>query len=517
MKRISWLLLVAVVLSLGVPMLSAQTITAPAPSGTVQPTPPAPPPLPPPPPAISEEGIRFQNTSLQTVVEALAASAKLRIIIPETLAGSITMNLPGVDAKTALRTVLDSKNFILVEGKDGIFTVQAKAAEEPEVKAFTLSYSNVKDMTPAVKTMLTARGKLEVTGNTLIVSDVPSNLTKIEAMMKDLDTKTPQVQIETRMYEVTRSPTKDLGVDWSNTLNGGTDRAGGLDTRFGGGAGASKLTDIAPFIFNFGNNVTRPTSAVLAAKQFSAVLRFLNSDTDTELIATPRIVTADNKEAIIKIVKQEPIPQFRFNQQTAAYEISGFDYKDIGNTLKVTPHVNKDGFITLDVEPMVSSSNESRDFAGSQSSQQQSGGTSGTGGSSSSSQGGSGLAVRIPVISTRTVSTRVVLKNGDTLAIGGLITTDKTNAYTKVPVIGDVPVLGMFFRSKYLRTEKRNLLLFVTPTEIPAGGKTGFEDQAEGLKQGEVYVDDVWMPRDNAKPANRMSPRQEDLDKGGMK
>jgi type IV pilus assembly protein PilQ len=203
------------------------------------------------------------------------------------------------------------------------------------------------------------------------------------------------------------------------------------------------------------------------------------------------VVTADGKEATIKIVQQEPIPQFTFNTRTAAFEISGFQYKDIGNILVVTPRINKDNFITLDLAPEVSNIADFRRFSGTP--------AGGTG-------GGSGLEANIPVINTRTLNTRVIMRNGDTLAIGGLIETTKANSYTKVPVIGDVPVVGMFFRNRRLDTVKRNLLVFMTPTVIPAGGKTGFEDQAEGLKVEEIYADDPWLPKDNAKPKHWQLP-----------
>jgi type II secretory pathway component GspD/PulD (secretin) len=469
------------------------------------PTPaPTPPPAPAPdaagaqPPAQQETGIQFNEQPFQTVVESLARQAKIPIIIPETLSGSITIYLPGVDAKEALIRILAAKNYTLEE-KDNIFTVKTKEAEVPEVIIHNLDYAVPKDVVPAIRSVLTARGKLEVVGSALIISDVPSNMTKIKELLAKLDDKTAQVLIETRLYEMVRNPKKELGFDWSRVL-GGT----GIVTKFGGEPNQGQLT---PFLWNVGQTGPKsmPASAVLTNSQLELVVRFLNTDTDTELIATPRVVTANNREAIIKIVTEEPIPNFQFNARTAAFEISGFNYKEIGNILKVTPSVNKAGYITLDVEPQVSNVAGIRQFGGS--------GAATSSGEGTTTSGGSGLQANIPVVSTRTLATRVLLKSGDTLMIGGLVQTDKINTYHKVPVLGDVPVLGMFFRDKSLETRKRNLLMFITPQELKGDAKTGFEDQADGLKQGEVYTDDAWMPKDNAKPHHLTPPRQEDLDK----
>jgi type II secretory pathway component GspD/PulD (secretin) len=466
---------------------------------TPTPTPPAPDATATQTPAQQETGIIFNEQPFQTVVESLARQAKIPIIIPETLAGSITIYLPGVDAKEALIRILESKGYTLVE-KDGISTIKTKEAEAPEVVIHNLDYAVAKDVVPAVRAVLTPRGKLEVVGSALIISDVPSNMPKIQELLKKLDDKTAQILIETRLYEMVRNPKKELGFDWSRVL-GGT----GIVTKFGGEPNQGQLT---PFLWNVGQTGPKsmPASAVLTNSQLELVVRFLNTDTDTELIATPRVVTANNREAVIKIVTEEPIPNFQFNARTAAFEISGFNYKEIGNILKVTPSVNKAGYITLDVEPQVSNVAGIRAFGGSgAASAGDSGGTV--------TAGGSGLQANIPVVSTRTLATRVLLKSGDTLMIGGLVQTDKINTYHKVPVIGDIPILGMFFRDKSLETRKRNLLIFITPQELKGDAKTGFEDQADGLKQGEVYTDDAWMPKDNAKPHHLTPPRQEELDK----
>jgi len=111
-----------------------------------------------------------------------------------------------------------------------------------------------------------------------------------------------------------------------------------------------------------------------------------------------------------------------------------------------------------------------------------------------------------PIVETRNVTTTVLIKSGNTLAMGGLIREDNTESYTKVPVMGDIPVLGPLFRSKSLEKIKRNLLIFLTPTVLKADveNPTGLEKFYNGLPSEEVYTNDKWMPKDNAKPRNLM-------------
>jgi general secretion pathway protein D len=211
-------------------------------------------------------------------------------------------------------------------------------------------------------------------------------------------------------------------------------------------------------------------------------LRFLNEDADAEFLANPRVVTADNQQAKIEIIRAQPVPQLNFNEQTATAVFGGFQDKKFGNTLVVRPSVNKDNFITLSVKPEISNKVGDATFVF------------------------AGATVASPVIDTRSLDSNVLIKSGDTLAIGGLLQDEQTKARTKVPVLGDIPILGYFFQEKLNARTKRNLLVFVTPTIIDPHYGTGLEDQVSGLHHtGEEYADpNGW--RNNAKGAVRLVP-----------
>ena len=127
----------------------------------------------------------------------------------------------------------------------------------------------------------------------------------------------------------------------------------------------------------------------------SITLRALNEDSDAEFLANPRIVTADNQEAKIEITRNQPVPQLNFNEQTATAVFGGFEDKIFGNTLVVRPSVNKDDFITLSVKQTISNKVGDSNFIF------------------------AGAQVSSPIIDTRTLSSNVLIRSGDTLAIGG--------------------------------------------------------------------------------------------------
>jgi type IV pilus assembly protein PilQ len=406
--------------------------------------------------------IEYIEADIQNVLRTLAAKAGINLILGDEVTGKVTVHLEGVSYEDAMRLVVESKGYAYVKDKN-IVKVKSKESldtEPVELKVLTLNYAKADDVKKSVDPMLTKQGRIQVDerSNTLIISDTPSSLSRLLPVVQSLDTQTPQVMIEARFIETQKNPHKDLGINWTGTLKDHAVSAGPFTLTKGLAGG--------PWI---------PSTALLDAGTARATLSFLNADTDSELLANPRIVTTDNGKAKINITQQVPIPKFSFNEQTAAFVLSGFEYKDIGLILNVTPRINKDEFITLEVAPEASSSSKNVTF-----------------------QGG-GTSFDIPIIDQRQASTTVLIKSGNTLAIGGLMRTDVSDGYTKVPLIGDMPVVGALFRSKKLDKIKRNLLIFLTPTIVHPEDQTGYEKYYSGLPDEQVFTNDKWLPHDNAK------------------
>ncbi len=392
-----------------------------------------------------------------------------------------------------MQLIAESKGYAFVKDKN-IVKVKSKESldtEAVELRVYTLNYAKADDIKKTLDGVLTKQGKIQIDtrSNTLVLSDTPSNLSKLIPLIQALDTQTPQVLIEAKFVETTKNPQKDLGINWTGTLLGHQVIAGGAATITPGTSpvipvnAQNQPASGFQFAKTAGGSFSTPWSsgiALLDVGQANLAFSYLSQDTDTELLANPRVMTTDNVKARISIAEQFPIPNFAFSEQTASLQINGFEYKDIGIILSVLPRVNKDDFVTLEVAPEASSSTENATL-----------------------QSGGGSAVQIPIINTRTATTTVLIKSGNTLAIGGLMRTDISDNYTKVPLMGDAPLFGPLFRSKSLSKTKRDLLIFLTPTIVRGDSqKTGYEKYVNGLPDKEVYTDDKWMPKDNAKARN---------------
>lgn len=233
----------------------------------------------------------------------------------------------------------------------------------------------------------------------------------------------------------------------------------------------TRTSDIANTFTQLNNLIstggtTRVDSAVFSASQFNVVLSALQQLNDTKLVSNPTVVTLNNSEAQINVGSEYPIPNYTYNAERGTFEVSGFEYRPVGIILKVTPQVNAQGFIKLNIEPEVSSQNGFTTF------------------------GGAGGA-EIPIIATRKAVTQVSLRDGYTMGIGGLVETNSLNGKTKVPFLGSIPGLGRLFRSDSVNEEKRNLLIFITAKTL----------NAEGAPPEEIFdprmIRDMNMSRDD--------------------
>lgn len=190
---------------------------------------------------------------------------------------------------------------------------------------------------------------------------------------------------------------------------------------------------------------SRLTSAVFSASDFNIIVSALKTQNNTKVVSNPTVVTLNNTEAVLNIGSEFPIPSYTYNSERGTFEVSGFQYKPIGIIMKVTPQVNGQGVIRLTLEPEVSQQNGETTF------------------------GGAGGAT-IPIIATRKVKTQISLKDGYTAGIGGLVTSNKNHGGTKVPLLGDIPLLGRLFSSKSVNDQSTNLLIFITAKTVNSDG-----------------------------------------------
>ena len=443
-------------------------------------------------------GVReFQGDDVGQVLRLLARQAKVNMVVSDAVQGTVTMRLEDVTALQAISIIVKAKG-LFMDKIDTVYYIKTpaeKTAEPTESDSYQFSYARAKDVSPLVASQLASHDppQIDERTNTIFFRDTRSNIDNVRKMLVQIDKPTKQVMIEARLVEVSADPVQAYGINWAGTFGSATNPKTvtyGNPLPSGSPVPGANPPTTGFALGNPNNNnffgtlshLVPGQFAILSVPQFSATIAALNEDADAEFLANPRVVTADNQQAKIEVIRNQPVPQLNFNEQTATAVFGGFQDKTFGNTLIVRPSVNKDNYITLQVKPEISNKVSDFHFVF------------------------QNADVFSPIIDKRSLDSNVLIRSGDTLALGGLISDQVTKSRTKVPVLGDIPVLGYAFQSHDNERHKRNLLIFVTPTILDQRYGTGLEDQVSGVRHtGEEYADpNGW--RNNAKGAVRLVP-----------
>src|SRR5213080_271203 len=324
-------------------------------------------------------GVReFQGDDVGQVLRLLARQAKVNMVVSDAVTGTVTMRLEDVTALQAISIIVKAKGLFMdkIDTLYYIKTAAERTAEPTESDSYQFSYARAKDISPLVASQLASKDppQIDERTNTIFFRETRSNIDNIRKMLVQIDKPTKQVMIEARLVEVSADPVQAFGINWAGTVGSAsapkTVTYGGFNTVTQPKPGENIPTNGLVLRDHSNHNlfgglgqlsgVANSAFAILSVPQFSATLQALNEDSDAEFLANPRVVTADNQQAKIEIIRNQPVPQLNFNEQTATAVFGGFQDKSFGNTLVVRPSVNKDNFITLSVKPEIS--NKVNDF-----------------------------------------------------------------------------------------------------------------------------------------------------------
>jgi len=435
-------------------------------------------PTPPPTPSqtTNQQVIEFASAPLTAVIDNLARLAGINYIldykVPYGQVGPdgqpapqpmLTARWEGVTPEQALLAVLNNYDLQLVmDPKTQIARITKKDPAAPDplfTKVIQLKYAGVSNMITAVQTVLTdkrSRVVADIRTAQLIVTATEKELAAAEELIARLDTPTRQVLIEAHIVETGRNPESIKGIDWAGTLEGQAFTFGNATMNVSnslttltvpgiGGARYSRSTSAefytgAGLALNTRSGFT-PDIGFLNAQGLSAVLSMLNKDNETRVISTPRAVTLDNQPAELSVTRTYPIFQITPGTVNVAGG-SQVQYTNVGTVLIVTPRISANDYIWLHLRPEVSS--------------------------------WAGIAKRVvgdqtyeaDIFDFRRIETQVLIPSGNTLVMGGLISDAMGNQYTKVPLLGDLPLIGLAFRHESKSASRKNLLIFVTPTIV---------------------------------------------------
>ncbi len=408
--------------------------------------------------------LNFQNIEVRAVLQLIADFTGLNMVASDSVGGSVTLRLKNVPWDQALDIILKSKglgkrregNVIMVAPQEEIAAREKLELEseqqleelEPLRSEFIqVNYAKASDIASLIKAetnnLLSERGNVTVDErtNTLIVQDTSSSLQAIREMVAKLDVPVRQVLIESRVVNADESFAKDLGVKfgYSKHTNQVGQASGELfgaaggkiegDTDFGGTT-AFHTDGIENFIVDL--PVANPSAALgLAVGKIGSYLLQLElsaalAEGRGEDIASPRVITANQREAVIESGVEIPF------QEASSSGATSVSFKKAVLSLRVTPQITPDDRILLDLQV----NQDTR---------------------------GSPEVLGVPPINTRSVTTQVLVDNGETVVLGGIYTQSDRQNQERVPFFGDLPYLGFLFRQTEIESSKTELLIFVTP------------------------------------------------------
>ena len=430
-----------------------------------------------------------ENMNIETVLKMIAEQSELNISISKNVIGNVTVKLENVSVYKALDAVLKTNNYLysIENGIINVYTYQDLFQERRfvslQTRVFTLEYADVTDLKRVLLSMKTSRGKVEVNpkNNQVIVTDTPEKVIEIEKALKELDQKTElrkykllyaeakdietkllqiipkekgdiyvdertnsvivratsvilddidkliegwdvqhkQVLIEAKILEVTLDETTKLGIEWqvqdSDSLHN------------------PSLVDIAskfPMTLSTTGGIFKIGS--LTADEYAITLEALKSRADTEVLSSPRVVVIDGQEANILIGSSEPYTVATTDPVTKLL-VEEVKFVDVGIKLNVTPQIGEDQYVTMKIHPEVSTARRVAEASNS------------------------------VARDTTEADTTMMVKDGETIILGGLIKDSKKKTVNKVPLLGDIPLLGLAFRSKQTEDVKKEIVVFITP------------------------------------------------------
>lgn len=460
--------------------------------------------------------IDVKDTDISRVLDAFSQQTGLSVVVGKEVAAAISVRLVNVAWDEALEAILKpygfgyqrTGNIIIVLPLDKL---AATSQTEPLVsKVFSLKYLDAGDLKPVVDAQLSSRGKsqvLEITGQKgwefgafgaagsgaqasrssvggtanprryykgaeerrsksrqLIVTDIPSVLERVASVVAAVDVMPQQILIQSRFMEVNRDRLRDLGVDFGTGSGGATTAAVETIPTDKNDATGNPITGVglqsigslvAPSAFGAKSSAIDSTSPFdtglsLAFKkftgsQFDILLHALEEDVHTNTLSAPSIMTLDNQEANILVGTQFPILTSSVAGTTSTTTVSSLDYyQDIGVQLRVVPQIAGEAHINMIVHPAVTSIAERI-----------------------TAQGTGGVTVaQYPIITTREAETQILMKNGETVMIGGMYQDVKTTGFHKVPILADIPIIGAAFKRQTNDIAKIDLLIFITATIV---------------------------------------------------
>ncbi|EMR8106263.1 type IV pilus secretin PilQ [Neisseria gonorrhoeae] len=415
----------------------------------------------------------FQDVEIRTILQILAKESGMNIVASDSVSGKMTLSLKDVPWDQALDLVMQARNLDMRQqgnivniaprdellAKDKAFLQAEKDIADLGAlysQNFQLKYKNVEefrsilrldnaDTTGNRNTLVSGRGSvlIDPATNTLIVTDTRSVIEKFRKLIDELDVPAQQVMIEARIVEAADGFSRDLGVKFGATgrkkLKNETSAFGwGVNSGFGGDGKWEAQTKINLPVAAAANSISLVRA--ISSGALNLELSASESLSKTKTLANPRVLTQNRKEA--KIESGYEIP-FTVTTASGGGNSTNTELKKAVLGLTVTPNITPDGQIIMTVK--INKDSPAQCASGNNT---------------------------ILCISTKSLNTQAMVENGGTLIVGGIYEENNGNTLTKVPLLGDIPVIGNLFKTRGKKTDRRELLIFITPRIIDTAGNS---------------------------------------------
>lgn len=350
--------------------------------------------------------------------------------------------------KSAIGTIVSDAvtgNLILIDTPDRIREMTAIVEKADlstvarvvptETRTYTLQYAETESVHKEILTLVTPEVgsiRVDARSRTMIVTDLTNKLERIDAVVRAFDRRPKEVFIEAKVVQVGLSDEYRLGIDWNHLFQGANPRM-------------SASSRVSPPLLGTRGAASAPGSGygslsyqtIMAGGDLRIVLDALKTVGDTKILSNPHVAVKDGEEATIKVVRDEPYAEAQLESGTTNVIGESFKFIEVGVSLSVKPRINEQGVVSMSIKPQVSSV-----------------------------EGSYQARYAVPVVQKSYAETSVLIRDGETIIIAGMIEDVKAKRMTGVPFLGRIPLFGALFRSETETTESKEMIVFLTPRVI---------------------------------------------------
>jgi type II secretory pathway component GspD/PulD (secretin) len=381
--------------------------------------------------------LSVEELDIREVMQMLSREQRMNIFVAEGVSGDVSVNLYDMDTSEAVRLIAESAGFVVEQRNDSFFVIEREDAgklrqsDRMEVRAFKVQYASTSEIETILQEYLSEYGNIKALpdNDMLVIEDLPSFLNKMETLLGEIDREPKQIMIEAKILEITLTDNQSYGLDWAKLFDS-SDGTGSLGTQ----------------------GLANPNSAGLFAQYTNSnvelVLNALKARGRLRTISTPKLLAMEGLEAETVVGTEIG---YRVTTTINNVTTESIEFLESGVILKVTPTVDRSGRIMLDIFPEVSTGVVSDDG--------------------------------IPSKATTQVSTRMLVSDGKTVFLGGLIQNQINNTREGIPGLGDVPIIGGLFSNRSKSIVSTEIVVLITPRIVDY---TSDEPQVPAIERVEV-------------------------------